>query len=1853
MTPGDDPFASAFTATAPAPASGGDPFDEAFSGGAPYHGSQLDTAQGRALANYQNIVDNLAALRKIRPANEGHAKRLQKRIAQLEQGLKGIEHEDQGVTENFLRGIGQGLSTGLYSVADLGVGLGNLVGQHDLVKPLHDWSAEKQGLIREVFQPEGKAGTAGEIVGGIASTALPYGEGATLVGKGIARIAPATKLAEAIKAGQAAGLAGRVTTNVLTGLPLNVLQATAADQEVPTDASPEQQQAIRDANFKNRLKNLAIGIGADAAFGAAIKQGRVQEIKDAAAGVKAKFTGEPASPLNPVRESQLAQMQATANARLAEQADAKKLKGRAMAEWIRNNPDGEWQDLTGKQKRKVYDAYKESLDKPTDFQTQNAAMDERLKRVEAQRDEALRLAETDHLLDVGNRRMLEKASKSADKDPNLAYIFADANGFKGLNDALGMQVGDQFLRDARDVVVNALDQAGAPKRVFRFGGDELVAIVPKDAAESIRDAIEKASIKDYGQGNKGSLSGGVFDTLDEALSVQGKSHIASRKLEAKAAQGIPGRDAEEQSLINAILERKATEAQGIENPIPDGAGAADAATSAPVVGEPGVAPGGSVGGAGPELGAGPQLPPEVEFAVSQIQQAGGLQTPEAHASFLEDYGKVRQAARTPEEYAQQMQELIEDYTPYAPEQTPGSLEAAQSQGPAISPDQPQLTPGAEGTPGAVPTQAPTPTGSPEGAPAPSSTFLNTVEHSKSLETMTEAQRTKIEDHLMSQMEDLDPNSVEYSILQSDLQKLGDVQAIENAMKGVGGPGEPSPLPEGLKIRPDYNPNEIVRVQRPVAVEPAPPDVSKKLFNQSLRKLGDPDLETHIQDIRARLEDPSLDLDTRETIEGRLDKALEERAFRDRAANGPVDSMAAHAALQAGTGFGFGFLTPPSDDPQEKQDRITNGFMWGLAAVAGGTLAAKMYARSRGANIKEYPSQHWPGSAAADKVIVSRLANEPKPKPWLARTREWYEGLVRRSYSIERATEALGGKNLPAQRNPGKLASMFGRWVSMSEAALMDAPVVMDAAGNVQQLDAPSYRHIIEGIDGDIEGLGKLMAARASIEGAGSRRVPFDPVTAELIYRNAPENYHAAADAMRQFDLAMAYVMEHSQVLQPGTVARFASEDFYAAMHRVFGEGESPKLSKSADGTIQISAPNPIKGRKGGTQGQIFNPAETTISMVPKIYRAAELNTVKNTLVDLWEAAGRPDGILKLVERRKLPMTPEQELRVSALRQELKGLSPEEAQSMVSAFDEKSLDPTSATMSVFRDGVLKSYRIDTDVARSIQSLTPEELAGYWKVLGLPAQLGRAGVVYNPFFVAKQALIDAWQATLNSKYGFRFGIDNARGWWNIVKHSPDYKNFLGGGGGHSTLQSHDFVNVRTAEAAIRRGGGGPLETALKQVRELHPIEAYKTLIVPFAEAARVGEYMRGLDHGASVADAIMAAKEVTGNFGQRGGFELMRGLNAITMFLNPSIQALDQAATRAGIHPFRTPEEGRAVAGARYLTKAFLSIGLPSWYLWNLNKDDQEITDLRGTESGKKYWFVRSPVNALGIKQGDIIKIPKPIGDGQLFGSTIEAMLDQQYGLDPRSMQTTASTTAKDFAFNMLPTIGVIPISLGAGQNWDTGAPLVPGSDQQLELQYQGADKASWLGRTVSQQLGPRFQDSKIESLRNAATPAGFDYIVSSVGGMLGQDGLKALSQIVDSQKIGYVPAKEEYPIISRVFADYPSMQVGPIREFYDVAEKTQVVAATVNHLIEKDPGELARYMNRHKPEIAAAAVMASTRQDIANFRRAYADVKNVPGISSEDRRLYQKKFMSLMIERARAANTVARRIYELSDQQNQQ
>jgi diguanylate cyclase (GGDEF)-like protein len=114
-----------------------------------------------------------------------------------------------------------------------------------------------------------------------------------------------------------------------------------------------------------------------------------------------------------------------------------------------------------------------------------------------------RMSRRDPLTGLGNRRFLEETLAACEgtgqlREP-LCIVLLDIDHFKLFNDTAGHQAGDLCLKRIAGILQAEL--RGQADHAFRFGGEELMVVLPKTVlpkaiaiAERIRQAIEGASI---------------------------------------------------------------------------------------------------------------------------------------------------------------------------------------------------------------------------------------------------------------------------------------------------------------------------------------------------------------------------------------------------------------------------------------------------------------------------------------------------------------------------------------------------------------------------------------------------------------------------------------------------------------------------------------------------------------------------------------------------------------------------------------------------------------------------------------------------------------------------------------------------------------------------------------------------------------------------------------------------------------------------------------------------------------------------------------------------------------------------------------------------------------------------------------------------------------------------------------------------------------------------------------------------------------------------------------------------------------------------------------------------------------
>lgn len=1059
----------------------------------------------------------------------------------------------------------------------------------------------------------------------------------------------------------------------------------------------------------------------------------------------------------------------------------------------------------------------------------------------------------------------------------------------------------------------------------------------------------------------------------------------------------------------------------------------------------------------------------------------------------------------------------------------------------------------------------------------------------------------------------------------DEDDLDDVVEIVNPKAPTGGT---------VRVAPKVDPTAPTRSVEQKVITPASKDLREAQIDMrkamSPRKLTDEELVSYVSGIQERigtLGDPDAEKQYMKLLEGVIGEQTARKVTNQMKSQANMPP----GVLGAGVGFTYGVATTDEKDPEA----ATRIMMWTLAGAAAGYGAGKLgekiqirqETRSKINNL--FPGQ---SAMAKDQADVIGIGDKVKAKqPFTAMMRNWYNGGVRRIASFENMVGKLPVQNnLPLAQNPVKLAEHFNRSIARTE-SWNHLAVVIDGPDGEPIYIGPTFfgeevkpaQHILAMVNQDKEGLGKVMVALTSLElhSMGHERVPYAEDFATLIVKNAPQNYIDAAREFRKFNLAMLKVMQFSGRLSQETFDVISKEEWYAPLYRSVEGGTTRNIRDLKKDRINTG--DPFKARQGGSKKlDVINPVDQTLTLLPYVLRHHEYSQWVDGTVKLLRM--QPPEVQR--QHIKLVKSSDSET-VKKIMEEAKTLR--ESVPMTNAESDRLMafkdDGTSATggggyITHWEQGVLSTYKVSDVVFDTAKSLLPFERDVVNNLLFRAARgttrLATKGVVMNPKFVVGQFIVDTFDAALTSKYGFRPGIDSFRGWWSQVARTPEYLRVMDMGGPGS-IQSLPYQNAESATKMFAAEGKSALAVSWNHMKEMHPIEAYKALAMPLADASRMGEALRAFDHKASTIEAVFAAREVGFNVSMEGSFTSIRALHQLSMFTRPGFQAIDALARAA----MRDP--------AKFLAKGTAYIALPTVGLWYANKDDKEIQKWRKTQVGKAYWFVRGP-------SGDVMRIRKPHVIGQLFGTAMEEALDKAYGQDPQVAET-LSQVYRDAAANMLPLFGVIPLSLLADKDFsDLGEmrPITTESDQGLDPKYQGRDRASLPARIIS------------DVSRNILSPAQTDYIIRTVSTTVGMDFAQGITAAHEYQAYGFVPAKYELPIV-RGFFQNPRSQGQEVYQFYKYMEDIEPAALTSKHLSE--PGNLVKnsqaYINYYKENAAKINLIdtfTEARKDIGEYRRALEDMDKMKAIVSQSTiESVKKQYLMLIEERARSANLVAK------------
>ena len=235
-------------------------------------------------------------------------------------------------------------------------------------------------------------------------------------------------------------------------------------------------------------------------------------------------------------------------------------------------------------------------------------------------------------------------------------------------------------------------------------------------------------------------------------------------------------------------------------------------------------------------------------------------------------------------------------------------------------------------------------------------------------------------------------------------------------------------------------------------------------------------------------------------------------------------------------------------------------------------------------------------------------------------------------------------------------------------------------------------------------------------------------------------------------------------------------------------------------------------------------------------------------------------------------------------------------------------------------------------------------------------------------------------------------------------------------------------------------------------------------------------------------------------------------------------------------------------------------------------------------------------------------------------------------DPEGAQRFAKGVLDQTVSNVLPNALGLYIEQKANKTQFFGTPIVPKGLEGTEPRFQVQNHTG----AIARKIGDRFNIS----------PARLEAVYRGVTGTLGFQVKQAADRIVD--RVDGKPSVPERTdadriILRRFFARSPSLNVEPIRTFYDGSSKTTeaIESFRVN---KNNPGVLEDLVNRRRLDLVLAPLYEATRTDFSEARRVMETIRGLPDdvMSARRKREVINQIMRQMIEKARIVNTAARK-----------
>lgn len=658
---------------------------------------------------------------------------------------------------------------------------------------------------------------------------------------------------------------------------------------------------------------------------------------------------------------------------------------------------------------------------------------------------------------------------------------------------------------------------------------------------------------------------------------------------------------------------------------------------------------------------------------------------------------------------------------------------------------------------------------------------------------------------------------------------------------------------------------------------------------------------------------------------------------------------------------------------------------------------------------------------------------------------------------------------------------------------------------------------------------------------------------ETVIKNAPPEFRKAANMYYQFNDNVLTILEDAGLIDAET-------------HRILNTKYKYYCPLMRDFSDTAAADSFIGGLTNGGRG-IANVSNMLKRISIEGSERKVLNPLESTIKSVAVACNR-------AERNKVGQL--------AVQLAAKG----GMDGVIQPVEGTTADAKNCIFTVMFDGKKQAYKTIPELYDPIVGYNLPAANFMFGIARNAARLLRAGATSSPSFIIRNVIRDTIFAGVSSKNGFIPFVDTVRGMYALARDPRLKAEFKVAG----VTAFKQYSSTETAVKGLDKMAGG------KAKRDYDIGDWWNAFIgtlqkwSEFAEAGtRMGEFMRARAKGKSLEEAALDAREVTLDFSRSGVYG--ERANRYVPFFNAVLQGGDKM-----VRMFKEDPMGTSLKLAAYII-------LPSLALWAYNHDEDWYKEL-DPEIKATCWCLPGG-----------IRIPKPQECGILFGSGIEAMLDQAFNNDPEAIKNWAEVFRENITPSIFPTLFLPIWEWNSNYSNFRDAPITPRRLENLPDELQYTPNTSALARTLGGTL-------KLSPLKIDNTFRGYT-------GTMGMALVHMFDWFADSKQNMPAKAIKEMPVI-RDFTVNQNIQNRSVDDFYTMLHK-----ANEQH---------AGYGVKGKPSPAVKGVRAAGKL-ISEAQKDIRELTVNPRLSPEVKRqrIDQKKTYIKNI--AKKANTRFGRFFE--------